>query len=128
MGDLISLNFSLSSFLYNAILVLYTLEFHASFFSNQKYQVNTLSSIYIYKMGVQMFVCFSLGMWRVNGNPNPCTDLDEILHPYPHLSKEGFGTGLTHTPSQTGGHETLKAEGIILKTVYKTKGVLRVAN
>jgi len=25
-------------------------------------------------------------MWRANGNPNPCTDLDEILHTHPHLS------------------------------------------
>jgi len=31
-------------------------------------------------MGVQMFVYLSVGMWRANGNPNPCTDLDEILH------------------------------------------------
>jgi len=35
-------------------------------------------------------VCLSDGMWRVNRNPNPCTDLDEILHAHPHLSKEGF--------------------------------------
>jgi len=34
-------------------------------------------------------------MWRVNGNPNPCTDLAEILHAYLHLSKEGFGACLT---------------------------------
>jgi len=33
-------------------------------------------------------------MWRAIGNPNPCTDLDEILHTHPHLSKEGFGPGL----------------------------------
>jgi len=50
-------------------------------------------------MGVQMFVCPSVGMWRANGNPNSCTDLDEILHTYPHLSKEGFGAGLTPTSS-----------------------------
>jgi len=37
-------------------------------------------------------------MWRANGNPNPCTDLDEILHTHPHLSKEGFVPGLTPTP------------------------------
>jgi len=50
-------------------------------------------------MGVQMFVC-----WYVEGNenPNPCTDLDEMLHAHPHLSKEGFGTGLTPTPSPPG--------------------------
>jgi len=34
-------------------------------------------------------------MWRANGNPNPCTDLDETLHAHPYLSKEGFGAGLT---------------------------------
>jgi len=34
-------------------------------------------------------------MWRVNGNPTPCTDLGEIFHACPHLSKEGFGAGLT---------------------------------
>jgi len=31
-------------------------------------------------MGIEMFVCPSVGMWRAFGNPNPCTDLDEILH------------------------------------------------
>jgi len=49
-----------------------------------------------------MFVCWSVGMWRANGNPNPSTALDEILHTHPHLSKEGFGTGLTHAPSHLG--------------------------
>jgi len=44
-------------------------------------------------MGVQMFVCLSVGMWRANGNPNPCTNLDEIL---------GFGPGLTPAPSHPG--------------------------
>jgi len=39
-------------------------------------------------------------MGRANGNPIPCTDLDEILHAHHHhLSKEGFGEGLTPTPS-----------------------------
>jgi len=56
-------------------------------------------------------------MWRANGNPNPCTDLDEILHAPPHLSKEGFGPGLICTPSPLGpgGPKTLKAEGHIFK-------------
>jgi len=49
-------------------------------------------------MGVQMFVCLSVGIWRVNGNPNYCTDLDEILHPHPRMSKESFGAGLTPPP------------------------------
>jgi len=38
-------------------------------------------------------------MLRANGNPNPCTDLDEIFHPHYHLSKESFGAGLTPSPS-----------------------------
>jgi len=49
-------------------------------------------------MGIQMFVCPSVGMWRANGNPNPCTDLDDVLLTYPHLYKEGFGAGLTPAP------------------------------
>jgi len=65
-------------------------------------------------MGIQMFVClFVIGMWRANGNPNPCTKFDEIFHAHPHLSKEGFGAGLTPPPPTWawGGLETLKAEG-----------------
>jgi len=69
-------------------------------------------------------------MWRANGNPNPCIDLDKILHTHPHWSKEGFGASLTLTPPPSGpwGPETLKAEEHILKTVYKTKDVQQVAN
>jgi len=33
-------------------------------------------------------------MWRANGNPISCSDLDEILHAHPHLSKKGFGAGM----------------------------------
>jgi len=75
-----------------------------------------LLSIYI-KMGVQKFV----GMWRANGNPNPCTDLDEILHAHPHLSKEGFGRGLTPAsyPLEPVGPKTLKAEGHIFKMLSR---------
>jgi len=46
-------------------------------------------------MGAQMFVCMSVGMWRVNGNPNPCTDLDKILQAHPHLPKDFFCAVLT---------------------------------
>jgi len=49
-------------------------------------------------MGVQMFVCLSVGMWRANGNPNPCTDVDEIFLAHPHFSKEGVGAGLIPAP------------------------------
>jgi len=60
-------------------------------------------------------------MWRVNGNPNPCTDLDEILHTHPHLSKEGFGLGLTPAPliPWAWGPETPKAEGHIFKMLSR---------
>jgi len=55
-------------------------------------------------MGVQMSVCtfVSVGMWRANGNPNPCTDLDEILHINTHLFKGGFGADLTPSPNPAG--------------------------
>jgi len=41
-------------------------------------------------------------MWRANGNPNPCTDLNEILYEHPHLSKEGFDAVLTPAPHSLG--------------------------
>jgi len=41
-------------------------------------------------------------MWWANGNPNPSTNPDEILHTHPYLSKEGFGSGLTPAPSHLG--------------------------
>jgi len=53
-------------------------------------------------MGVQMFVCLAVGMWRTNGNPNPCTDLNEIFHAHPYLSKKGFGPDLTPPPHPLG--------------------------
>jgi len=56
-------------------------------------------------------------MWRANGNPKPCTDLNEILQAYTHLSKENFGVGLT--PAWPWGPETLKAEGHIFKMLSR---------
>jgi len=50
-------------------------------------------------------------MWRANGNPTPCTDLDEILDTHSFLSKEGFNACLTRPPPPIpgpGGPETLK--------------------
>jgi len=41
-------------------------------------------------------------MWNDNGNPNPRADCDEILHAYPHPSKEGFVAGLTSPPHPLG--------------------------
>jgi len=66
-----------------------------------------------------MFLCLSVGLWRVNGNPNPCTDLNAIMNTHPHLSKD---RGLVATPPSSsgpvwGGPETLKAEEHILKTI-----------
>jgi len=64
-----------------------------------------------------MFVCLSVGKWKVNGNPNPCTDRDEILHAYPHLFRKGFGAGLipAASPPGPGGPKTLKAGGLIFE-------------
>jgi len=62
----------------------------------------------------------SVGLWRANGNLNPCTDPDEIFHAHPHLSKECFGAGFTPFPSpRLGGLETLKAEGHIFKMLNR---------
>jgi len=70
-----------------------------------------------------MFVCLSVGMWRANENPNPCSDLDKILHTHPHLSKEGFGEGLTPALSLPGpgGPKILKAEGNIFEKCLQNK-------
>jgi len=68
--------------------------------------------IYICKNG-RTDVCLSVGTWRANGNPNPCPNLDEILHTHSHLSKEGFGAGLTPAAPahpEPRGHNILKAE------------------
>jgi len=77
-----------------------------------------------------MYVSLSVGMWKANGNPNPCTDLDKILHTHPHLSKEGFGEVLTPStsPPWAWGPETLKLKDTFFKTVYKTKDDKQVAN
>jgi len=45
-----------------------------------------------------IFLSLSVGMWRANGNSNPCTVLDKILRAHPHLSMEGFGAVLTQAP------------------------------
>jgi len=52
-------------------------------------------------MGIQMYVSLSAGTWRANGYPNPCNDLNKILQAHLHLSKKGFGAGLT--PPGPGG-------------------------
>jgi len=51
-------------------------------------------------------------MWRANGNPNSCTDLDEILLTHFYLSNEGFDAGLTPPYHPWAwGPENLKPEG-----------------
>jgi len=56
-------------------------------------------------------------MWRVNGNSSPCTNSDKIYHAHPHLSKEGFGAGLTPAPLPLGlgGLKPLKVNNTFLR-------------
>jgi len=49
-----------------------------------------------------LFVHPSVGTWRANGNPNPCTGLDEILHAYSYLAIKDFDAGLTPSPPTPG--------------------------
>jgi len=61
-----------------------------------------------------MFVCL-----LVCGNPNPCTDLDEILHP--HVQGR-FWSGVDHhplTPLGLGGLKPYKLKGTLLKLFTK---------
>jgi len=44
------------------------------------------------------YLWFGIGKFPLQ-IPNPCTNPDEILPAHPHLSKEGFGAGLTPAPS-----------------------------
>jgi len=58
-------------------------------------------------------------MWRANGNPNPCTDRDEILHAYPHLSKEGFGARLNPSALPPGQGGLKQVEGHTFKMLSR---------
>jgi len=61
-------------------------------------------------------------MWRANGNPNHCTDLDKILQAHHHLSKECFGAGLTlPLPLGPGGSKMLRAERHIFENCLQNK-------
>jgi len=53
-------------------------------------------------MGVQMFVCLLVCGGLMEIQTPALIDLDEIFHAHPHLSKEGFGAGLTPDPSTLG--------------------------
>jgi len=68
-----------------------------------------------------MFVCLFVCWWRANGNPNPCTDLNEILHTPTHLSKKSFGPGVTPAPLslRPRGAWNPKAEGHIFKMLSR---------
>jgi len=74
-------------------------------------------------MGVQMFVCPSVGMWRAYANPYPCTNLDEILHAHPHLSQERFWFRFDPCPAPHGpwGSKILKAEEDIFENCLLNK-------
>jgi len=63
-------------------------------------------------------------MWRANGNPNPCTDHDKVLHANPHLSKKG-GDPSSLCCLGLGGLKPYKLKDTFF---YKTKGVQQVAN
>jgi len=66
---------------------------------------------------VCLSVSLSVSLWRGNGNPQSCTNLDEILHAHFHLSKKGFGEVLiptTPSPPRPRGD---------LEPIYKTKDV-----
>jgi len=79
-------------------------------------------------MGVQMYVSLSVGMWRDNGNPNPYSDFNEILQAHPHLSKEGFGVGLTPLLPHLdlGGLIPFQLKATVLKTFTKQKMLTRM--
>jgi len=69
-------------------------------------------------------------VWRANGNPNPSTDLNKILHAPPHSSKEGFDTFLNPDPHPPGHRrlETLEAEGHVIENCLQNKRCSAVAN
>jgi len=41
---------------------------------------NLFFYIYLFYKNECTDVCLSVDMWRANGNPKPCTNLDKILH------------------------------------------------
>jgi len=68
-------------------------------------------------------------MWRVNGKPNPCTDLDEILHAHPVQGRFWCRFDPCSLPHLSlKGLKPLKLKNTFLKTVHKTKDVQQVAN
>jgi len=75
-----------------------------------------------------VYLYVSVRMWRANGNPNPCTDLDKILQAHPHQPRFWYSLDPDPLPPWPGWPETLKAEERFSKTVYKTKDVQQVAN
>jgi len=68
-------------------------------------------SIYIKWAHRCLFVCLSVGVLRPNGNPNPCMDLNRILHAPHHPSKGRFWCSFDpcHLTPLGLAPETLKA-------------------
>jgi len=72
---------------------------------------------------VCLFVCLSVGVSRDMEIQTPTPIKMKFWLAYPHLSKEGFGTGLTPPPppSGPGGPKILKAEGHIFENCLQNK-------
>jgi len=70
-----------------------------------------------------MLVCLSVGMWRANGNPNPCTDLDKFCFHIPTCPRKVLVQFWTRPPHPPGprGPETLEAEGHIIENCLQYK-------
>jgi len=64
----------------------------------------------------------SVGIWRANGNPSPCTNLNEILQAHPTRFWCKFEP--LPLPNWARGPETLKAE----RHIYENKSFPWVAN
>jgi len=80
-----------------------------------KHVASSSSIFYLICLFVCLFVCLSVGIWRANGNPNPCTD----------LSKEGFGASLTPRLG-LGGLKPYKLKDTFLKLFTKQKTFSRL--
>jgi len=90
---------------------------------------SNLSIFYIYKnrrTDVCLYIFMSVGLWRANGNPIPCTDFDKIHVPTcPSMVLEQFWSRPPH-PLGPAGLKLQKLKDTFLKTVYKTEDVYQV--
>jgi len=76
-----------------------------------------LFSLYI-NLGLQIYASLSVGMWKGNGNPNPCTELDKIVYAQGRFWCS-FDPG--HIIPWAWGPETLTAEGHIFENCLQNK-------